>query len=164
MTNNEPFKNKIATLFLKEIASKGRFTKIDYLHRLANRDLKQYMPESDERMFDLYVDSAVHLLEENNLIVTNEKGNFADLTEDGIDAANYNSISEYIRNIQRKKKRKEVYELLSKIAPVISTLISVISFTIGLINKDTNITLLITLFLAGITLGFVISEILKKKI
>lgn len=161
---NETLKYKIATLFLKEIASMGRLTQISYLHDIAKRDLKQEMPESDERYFNLYVDSAVELLKAEELIMTDDKEKFADLTEEGLKAAQHKSISQYFAVKEKKIQRKAMYEIGSKIATVLSAIIAAISLVIGFITKDIKVGLLVATFFVGAVIGFAINGLIKRTV
>lgn len=163
MHRNEGLRYKIATIYLKEISKNGRYTQISYLNKLAKDSLLSESSEEEEiRTFGLFNISAKDLLLEQGLLVLSEKGNYADLTQEGYKAAKFDSITEYFSSIENKEIRKNKIEIGAKIAEIISAIVAVIAFIIGYITNNINIGLLIVTFLMGLIIGFVINDIIKR--
>ena len=162
METNNMLRYKIATLIIKEIAHNGRFTRTSFFEQRARNELLNEMVEDDERFFDLYVDSAKDLLIQYNLLKLSENGNVADLTEEGYNASKFNSILDYLQDINKKERTKLLIDKVSKIAPVITALVALISIIAGYITGHASIGIIVTLLLIGIAIGFFINESLRK--
>jgi len=161
MKNNK-LRYSIATLIISEIAQKGRYTKTSYLEQKAKKEFLQEMVEDDERFFDLYFNSAIDLLKQNDLLKLNENGNLSDLTEEGYNAAKFNSVLDYQRDVNQKKQKKLFIETLSKISPAISTLIALVTAIAGYVTGHITIGIIVTILLIGVAIGFFINESIHK--
>ncbi len=162
MLNNEELRYKIATIYLKEISLKGRYTEIGFLNKKAKDTLLSGLSQEDNRYWYLYIDSAKNLLIEQDLMVLTEKENFADLTEKGYKAAKYATITDYFLHEEKKKKIGKQLEFGEKIAVIVSAVITVVIPIIGLITKKLELGLLVAIFFAGLVIGFFIDRLIKR--
>ena len=114
------------------------------------------------QLYHMLIFSAKDLLKQSNLLKLSENGNVADLTEEGYNASKYNSVQDYQRYVNKKVQTKLLIDKISKIAPIISTLVALVTAVAGFVTGHISIGVIVTILLIGIAIGFFINESIHK--
>lgn len=162
MKLNEEFKYQIADFFISKLKEKGRGVKFSDIESWSENQLKDKMPEDDDRLFFYYTNSARNLLVDLKLVRI--EGNIIDLTLFGRQTAEKYSVRELVKKeleqklFVEKKPYREYYLSIFQLFAVLLGIIIPLFFNLG------DIGLSIGWFFVGLGFGFLVSEFINIRL
>ena len=160
--NKEDFTFELANFFIKILKEKGREVKFSDLEGWAKDEMINRMPEDDERFFWQYTNPAKRILEDLELVNSDDKmiviSTEARLLSEPIS----------VRVILDQKKKKELFEDKIKVwkfyITIAGFLFAVIGPILNFLFKHNSVGDVIGWLFVGIALGYFLNEFLNKRI
>ena len=160
--SKEDFTFELADYFFKILKEKGREVKFSDLEGWAKDEMINRMPEDDERFFWRYTNPAKRILEDLELVNSDDK-----MIVISTEARTLlEPIS--VRGILDQKKKKEQFDVKIKVwklyISIAGLLFAILGPILNFLSKQNSVGNVIGWLFVGIALGYFLNEFLNKRI